>query len=104
MATKCKSYIDTISTIDYHNQKEDKFYEHDLHLNKEDRKIFEGLFAKMAKWTAKKIMGQPSKIKEVQIKKGIEELYGGKNDRIFMLGKLIAIRKANPGIAGPLDR
>ena len=33
MATKCKSYIDAISTIDYHNEKEDKFYEHDLHLN-----------------------------------------------------------------------
>ena len=81
MATKCKSYIDTISTIDYHNQKEDKFYEHDLHLNKEDRKIFEGLFAKMAKWTAKKIMGKPSKVKEAQINKGIEELYGKKNKR-----------------------
>lgn len=104
MATKCKSYIDAISTIEYHNEKEEKFYEHDLHLSKEDQNILNGLFPKMAKWTAKKIMGQTSKVKEAQIKKGIEELYGGKNDRLVMLTKLISIRKANPGIAGPLER
>ena len=30
MATKCKSYIDAVTTIEYHNEKDDRFYEHDI--------------------------------------------------------------------------
>ena len=63
MATKCKSYIDAVTTIEFHNEQDDRFYEHDIILVREDWKLVN----KVITWIARKLAGPQTKAKDADI-------------------------------------
>ena len=93
MATKCKSYIDVVTTIQYHNIKAEKFYEHDLHLSKEDQSFFEKLFPKMAKGLQGKLEGNLPRLKKLRLRRALKNyMVSQMTGFLCLLNYLLSVR------------
>ena len=92
MAKECKTYIDSIDTLNFHKEQEDKIGGLDLTDNTAN-----------APWMAKLLLklgarGPDHRYNEKDLNKAIKDTFGKPDENKFLATKLLSIIEKNPGI------
>ena len=98
MANECKNYTDVISTLNYHDKKQEELLGVDLTKGSID------FLPRVVEKLARVARGSKLPINEKHLKKAIKDIYGTVDEKIYLVTKFHGLLSANPGLENIMER